>query len=60
MKLAGWKRRLAEHQARIKRLEASGEINEIYQYDRPKFAKLYQRLGYLTQKVDSLSKTQGD
>ena len=54
MKLQGWEKRLAEHQAKIDRLEASGEITEIYQYNRKRFAKLYQRLGYLKQKVETL------
>ena len=55
MKLSGWKRRLDEHQAKIDRLEASGEMAEIYKFDRKKFARLYQRLGYLKQKVEGLS-----
>ena len=54
MKLAGWQKRLEEHQARMDRLEASGEMTEIYRYDRKRFAKLYQRLGYLKQRVKSL------
>ena len=54
MKLAGWQKRLEEHQARIDRLEASGEMTEIYRYDRKQFVKLYQRLGYLKQRVKSL------
>ena len=56
MKLSGWQKRLDEHQAKIDRLEASGEMTEIHKYSPKKFAKLYKRLGYLKQKVASLSK----
>ena len=56
MKLSGWQKRLDEHHAKIDRLEASGEMTDIHKYDPKKFAKLYKRLGYLKQKVASLSK----
>lgn len=54
MKLAGWEKRLREHQAKMARLEASGKLNEMYQFQHKRWAKLYQRLGYLLQKVESL------
>ena len=56
MKLQGWEKRLKEHQAKIDRLEASGEIIEIYQYNRKRFAKLYRRLGFLLQKTETLKR----
>ena len=55
MKLLGWQKRLEKHQAKIDRFEASGEMTEIYKYDRKRFVKLYQRLGYLRQKIEILS-----
>ena len=54
MKLAGWERRLQAHQAKINRLETSGEMAEIWKWEPKRFAKLYQRLGYLEQRVASL------
>lgn len=55
MKLAGWQKRLEEQQAKVDRLEASGEMAEMYKYNRKRFAKLYQRLGYLKQRVETLT-----
>ena len=56
MKLLGWQKRLEKHQAKIDRFEASGEMTEIYKYDRKRFVKLYQRLGYLRKpKIENLS-----
>ena len=54
MRLSGWEKRLKTHQARIHRLEASGAMAELYTSNRRRFRKMYQRLGYLKQKVESL------
>lgn len=59
MKLQGWENRLAAHQARVNRLEASGEMAELYQSNRRRFRQAYQRLGYLKQKVESLRREHG-
>lgn len=56
MKLQGWEKRLAAHQARVNRLEASGGMAELYQSNRRRFRQVYRRLGYLKQKVESLQR----
>lgn len=54
MRLDGWTARLNRHKSKIRKLETSGEMTEIWKYNKPRFRKLYQRLGVLQQKVNSL------
>ena len=58
MKRAKWKEHHDKHLATIEQLERSGEILRIYRTDKQRSRKLYQRLGYLKQKVESLSESE--
>ena len=57
MKLPGYQKRLVEHQAKVQRLESTGEMAKIYKSNPRLFRKLYHRLGYLQQKVESLQQS---